>query len=587
MLVPLLLLFTPIVCAAQEMRKDSVVVTGSFEPVPMEEADRAVRALEVAGQSLTAATLVDFLKLDPALDLRQRAPGGVQADLSIRGSTFGQTLVLLDGLRMNDAQSGHHNLDLPVALEMVQRVEVLRGAGSSLYGSDAVGGVINVITEAPKFSEISVRTAVGSFGTNQQRVTLSALAGPLSQRFSISRDFSAGFRENRDYRNLLLSSLTQWRRTRVALGHRDSPFGAEGFYGNFPSWERTRTWFASLSQNINAKTDASFAFRRHTDLFVLYRTRPEVYTNRHAVVSYQGALRRREELSPNMRLYYGAEGWGDSIQSSNLGKHSRARGAAYASFDARALHRFSFSAGLRGETHGSFERVWSPSLAGGVWLSSRLKLRGGVSRAFRVPTYTDLYYHDPANAGSPDLRPESAWSYEGGVDWHSGGRWRADVTVFTRREKDVIDYVRASPRDIWRATNFQRLTFRGLEAAAGFRLKGAQQVDLRYTTLEGSRETLAGVESKYVFNYPVHSAVAAWQWSARGLALRTRVGALSRLRRDPYAVWDVYAARISGRLNPFVQLTNLSATRYEEIPGVAMPGRAAVIGFECVLWRRR
>lgn len=582
----LLFLLSLLVSAgAQEVRKDSIVVTGTFEPVPMEEADRAVAAVDVSGQRLLAATLADFLKLDPALDLRQRAPGGVQADLSIRGATFGQVLVLWDGQRMNDAQSGHHNLDLPIALEMIERVEILRGAGSFLYGSDAVGGVVNLIPEKPRFSEITARTAAGSFGHNQQRLTLSALAGAVSKRLCVSRDFSSGFRENRDYRNLLVSSLTQWRRTKVLLGHRDSPFGAEGFYGNFPSWERTRTWFASLAQGLDRKTDVSFAWRRHTDLFVLYRYRPEVYTNRHAVTSYHGAFRRREEITPNARIFYGAESWGDSIESTNLGHHSRMRGAAYASFDVRTLHRFSFSAGLRGETHGSFQREWSPSLAGGVWLSRHFKIRASASRAFRVPTYTDLYYHDPANVGSPDLRPESAWSYEGGLQWHSGGRWRGDATVFARREKDVIDYVRRSPHDIWRATNFQRLNFRGVEASAGARLGRAQQLDFRYTALHGSRETLAGVQSKYVFNYPSHSAVAAWQWAGRGIALRTRLGVVNRLRRDPYAVWDVYAARARGRFNPFLQLTNLSGTRYEEIPGVPMPGRAVAGGVQCVLWR--
>jgi iron complex outermembrane receptor protein len=581
------LLFLPVCGLAQEIRKDSVVVTGTYEPVPLEEADRAVRTIEVGQQLLTSASLADFLQLDPALDLRQRAPGGVQADLSIRGSTFGQTLVLLDGLRMNDAQSGHHNLDLPVALDMVERLEILRGAGSSLYGSDAVGGVIHVITGRPQFSEVALRTAVGSFGTNQQRWTASALIGSLSQRLAVSRDFSSGFQENRDYRNLLLSSLTHWRRTRVMLGHRDSPFGAQGFYGAYPSWERTKAWYASATQGLDRKTDLSFSFRRHTDLFVLYRYRPEVYTNRHAVESYQGALRRREEFAPNVRVFYGAEGWGDAIQSTNLGRHSRARAAAYAALDVRALRRFSFSAGLRGESHGAFQRVWSPTVAGGAWLSPNWKLRASASRAFRVPTYTELYYHDPANAGSPDLRPENAWSYEGGVEWNSGGRWRADAAFFARREKDVIDYVRRTARDIWRATNFQRLNFRGAEAALSFRLSPVQQLDLRYAALHGSRDFLQGFESKYVFNYPSHSAVAGWQWTGRGVALRTRLGAVNRLRRDPYAVWDLYAARVGGRLNPFLQLTNLGGTRYEEIPGVSMPGRAAVFGVQCILWRSR
>lgn len=583
---PWLLLFV-FAAPAQEPRREVVVVTGAYEPVPLEEADRAIDAFNVKDQRLVSASLADFLRLDPSLDLRQRAPGGVQGDLSIRGATFGQSLILIDGLRVNDAQSGHHNLDVPLPLEMVSRVEVLRGSGSSLYGSDAVGGVVNIIPATPQVSELTVRSAAGNLGVNQQSVTLAIASGGVAQQFSFWRDFSSGFRENRDYRNLLLSSMTHFRRTRLLLAHRDTPFGADGFYGNYPSWERTKTWFASLAQGVGRKTDVSFAFRRHTDLFVLYRSRPEVYTNRHAVESYQGAIRRREEVAPGVRFFYGAEGYGDSIVSTNLGRHSRARAAAYASLDARALRRFSLSAGVRGETYGAFKSEWSPSLAGGVWLNQNIRLRASASRAFRVPTYTDLYYHDPANAGSPDLRPESAWTYEGGFEWNWGGRWRGSGGLFQRREKDGIDYVRRTPHDIWRATNFQRLRFTGVEASFGARLTPRQSVDVRYSALNGQQEALAGFESKYVFNYPAHAAVTRWQWAPRNVMIQTRLGVTSRLRRDPYAVWDLYAARTSGRWNPFLHFTNLTATRYEEIPGVAMPGRTAVFGVQCVVWRSR
>src|SRR5208283_3732517 len=100
--------------------------------------------------SLLLNSMVDLLQLDPSLDLQERAPDGVQTDLSIRGSSFGQTLVLLNGLRVDDAQTGHHDMDIPVPLDSVERIEVLRGSGSAMYGSDASGGVINVITAPPE-----------------------------------------------------------------------------------------------------------------------------------------------------------------------------------------------------------------------------------------------------------------------------------------------------------------------------------------------------------------------------------------------------------------------------------------------------
>ena len=571
-----------------EVRRETVVVTGTYEPLAIEEVDRSVASQPVRGRELVSNSLADFLKLDPSLDLRQRAPNGMQSDLSIRGGGFGQSLILLDGLRLNDAQSGHHNLDIPIPMEAVDRIEVLRGSGSTLYGSDAVGGVVNILSRKPEAGEIRVRGAAGNFGVNQQRVSMAGVHGTLSGSLTFSRDYSSGFQPDRDYRNLSFGSGTHWTSgwgpTDVTLGYSDRPFGADQFYGNYNSWENTKTWFAGIRQGLGEKTEASFAFRRHSDLFVLYRDRPEVFTNHHAAESWQGALRRKETLGENVRLFYGAEGYRDSIESSNLGNHQRGRGAGYASVDVRALRRFSFNLGAREEVYDGGSSQFSPSLSGGVWLGGGLKLRASASRAFRLPSYTDLYYHDPANLGSPDLRPEKAWSYEGGLEWSRGGV-RTGVTVFQRRETDGIDYVRRSPADIWRATNIQRLRFTGVEASAGWRATRGQQVDLSYTGLRGVQNALSDLQSKYAFNYPVHSGVASWNATLpRGFLMRVRVGAMQRLAREAYAVWDTYLAYSQSRLRPFVQFTNLADTRYQEILGVAMPGRAVVGGVEIAVF---
>lgn len=565
-------------------RRETVVVTGAYEPVPLEEADRAVRNLPVEDQPLLAGTLADLLRLEPSLDLRQRAPGAVQADLSIRGGTFGQTLVLLDGFRLNDAQSGHHNMDVPLPLEALSRIEVLKGSGSTLYGSDAVGGVVQFITRRPEASEFRLRAAAGNFGVNQQRASLGMVRGSFSELLTFSRDFSSGFRPNRDYRNLSLASSTHWRSpwgaTALLLAHNDRPFGADRFYGNFNSWERTKTWFAGARQQLGQRTDLSLAFRRHTDLFVLYRDRPEVFTNRHIVEGFQGALRRREPLGGAARVHYGVEGYRDAIASTNLGHHVRGRGAAYAALDVRALRRFSFTVGARQEVYGSGDGAFTPSAGFGAWLSSHWKVRASAARAFRLPSFTDLYYHDPANRGSPDLRPEKAWSYDGGLDWYPRDGLRGELTVFHRRERDGIDYVRRSPTDIWRATNIHRLRFTGVEAAFTTMLKRRQELDLRYTGLKGVRSALPGIQSRYVFNYPVHSGVASLTALGRGIAARLRAGVLQRYARDAYALVDLSLARAAGRLRPFLQLTNLANTAYEEIAGVPMPGRAVVAGLE-------
>jgi len=566
-------------------RHDTDVVTGTYEPLSLEEIDRSVTLLPARVMELVLNSLADLLQLDPSLDLRERAPGGVQTDLSIRGANFEQTLVLLNGQRLNDVQSGHHNMDIPVPLDSVERVEVLRGSGSAMYGSDASGGVVNVITAPPEGLELRLRTAVGNDGANQQHVSLSDTFGNLSEQLSFARDFSSGFMPDRDYRNLQLASsthlITAWGPTDLTLAYMDHPFGAAGFYGSYPSWEDTKTWWAGFQQALGKKTIASFAYRRHSDLFVLFRDDPSIYSNHHADESEQLAVRRTETVATGTNLYYGVEALHESIVSNNLGTHARSRGAAYAAVDFRALRRFSLSLSAREEAYRNFAATFCPTVAGGVWLSAKLKFRASASRAFRVPTYTDLYYNDPVNHGNPYLQPERSWSYEGGLDWNPSGRVRAGLTLFERREHNGIDYYSTSIDGPWQALNIDSLKFTGVESSLRLALTRSQTLDLRYNWLLGVQDTVPIGYTKYAFNYPSDSAVVAWQASLpRGIIARTRLAVLNRRARNPYALWDLYLARSLGKVHPFIRVANITNTAYQEIPGVPMPGREAMIGAE-------
>jgi iron complex outermembrane receptor protein len=567
---------------------ETIVVTGTYEPLSLDEIDRSVTVLPVRNRSNVFNSIADVLRLDPSIDLEARAPDGVQSDLSIRGSGSSQTLVLLNGLRLDDAQSGHHNMDIPVPLDAVSRIEVLRGSGSTMYGSDAIGGAINVITEPPDHTELLLRTAVGNFGINEQQGSLSGVFGKVTEQLTFSRDFSTGFIPDRDYRDLQLAStthlITPWGGTDLTLAYMDHPFGADQFYGNYPSWENTKTWLLAAQQAFGKKTTASFAYRRHSDLFVLIRDEPAVYTNHHHDESYQAAVRRNDDVASNIELHYGVEGLHESIVSNNLGDHSRSRGAAYVALDFRALKRFSLSIAAREEIYRAFSAEFCPTIAGGYWLSPHVKLRASVSRAFRVPNYTELYYQDPANIGNPNLRPERAWNYEGGLDWNPGTHWRGYLTFFERRERDDIDYYRASPNALWQAVNIDALNFSGVESGLRYAISNSQTLDFRYSWLHGTEDSLPLGQTKYAFYYPVHSGVVSWQASLPShFMLRARLGVLDRLAEGAYALVDFDAAYTRGVVHPFIRLSNLSNTSYQEVQSVVMPGRTVIGGLELVL----
>jgi vitamin B12 transporter len=374
--------------------QETVVVVGVPETVTLGESPRAVVVMDTTAHPLAFEAAQDYLRTDPSTYIEQRGAGGGQADIAMRGSSFEQTLVLLNGLRIDDAQTSHHNLDLPVSLDAMRGIQVLHGAGSTLYGSDALGGVVDFLTAEPEATGARLRAGVGSFGENEQSALVGALGRRWSEMLTGARNFSTGFIADRDYRNESASSESRFKSaagvTDLLFAGGDKAFGANQFYGPYDSWERTKGWFASARQELGAKTEAAFGYRRHTDEFVLLRDDPAYYENNHIDSSWQAVVRRNDAFTRDAKLFYGLEANGDAIDSNNLGRHARNQGAGYVSLEARPgssqqAQRWNLSAGLRGEIlSGGAQQVWSPSVALSWMASGRVKLRASAGHGFRV-----------------------------------------------------------------------------------------------------------------------------------------------------------------------------------------------------------
>lgn len=180
-------------------RTDTMVVLGSAAPVPLAESPRSVVVLPLKGLKLAAETPLDFLRQDSSIFLEQRGAGGAQSDIVLRGGSFEQTLVLVNGFRINDSQTSHHNLDLPVPLEAMDSIQILEGAGSTLHGVDALSGVVDFLTAAPEHSSVVVRAAQGSFQSNEESLLAGTTRGRWSGRLAASRNFSEGFTADPGY----------------------------------------------------------------------------------------------------------------------------------------------------------------------------------------------------------------------------------------------------------------------------------------------------------------------------------------------------------------------------------------------------
>ena len=249
-------------------------MTTTAEPLPLAESNRSVEVILPREAPVGTDSVVDLLRTDPSLNLQARAGEGVQADLSIRGTTFEQSLVLVNGLRVDDPETGHLNLDIPVPLDAITRVDVLHGSGSTFYGSDAIGGAVNLLTGAPGAGlSVVARSGAGNYGSLENHLRAAYSAGPFAEQLTGSRDTSDGFIADRNYSSNALASES-WLKTKpgttdILLAASDRPYGANHFYGPYDSWERTKAWLASIQQQLGARTAASFGYRRHSDLFVL------------------------------------------------------------------------------------------------------------------------------------------------------------------------------------------------------------------------------------------------------------------------------------------------------------------------------
>jgi len=575
-----------------------MVVLGSATPVPLAESPRSVEVLPVAPMKLAAESPQDLLRQDSSIFLEQRGAGGGQSDLVLRGGSFEQTLVLLNGFRINDAQTSHHNLDLPLPLEAMDSIQVLQGAGSTLHGVDALSGVVDFLTAAPDHDSLWLRAGEGSYQANEETLSANATRAHWSGRATADRNFSTGFMADRDYRNED-ASAESWYGSRLGVSDllfaaSDRSFGANQFYGDYPSWERTKGWFASARQELGLHTVAAFGYRRHTDEFVLFRDDPAIYENNHLDGSWQASVRHTVKLPAGSLLLMGLESDGDSIHSNNLGLHARNRGAGYVDVDlSPAKARWNLSAGVREEIFSAgAQAVFSPQLAGSLSLLPQLKLRSSGGYGFRIPTYTDLYYSDPSTLGNPNLRPESAWTGDLGVDWIPSTRLSLSATGFYSQQHDTIDYVRSvvfpNPflppsciaANTWCAANLSGLRFAGIESTLTWIPGRLQTIRIAWTALHGAQNALHGLQSEYVFNYPVQNIHASWAAGlGHAVVLTNAVELAQRYQQTVYPVWNATLTRDTGKLRPYIRLENLSNTGYQEITGVNMPPRTILGGF--------
>jgi iron complex outermembrane receptor protein len=454
----------------------------------------------------------------------------------------------------------------------IDRIEVAAGPASAVHGSDALGGVVNVITRAGAHAAASVAAGEHGFAGAQASVSGRLLPagwtvagwGSRSRGFTFDRDFAQG---GAFVRGAPITGLTGDVRPQRRA------FGANGFYGPSPSKEWTdqsllRGTYTALAGEWSV--DVGGTYRRHHDRFRWDINRPGFAENTHQSDAVDATAAARRGFA-STRLVFGAGSGGDWIDSSNLGDRSYARGFGFVETQTALPGGSTVQAGLRFDRYSRFGSAWSPTISASTHVGPRLKLRGSVGHAFRVPTFTELYYTDPAHQATADLVPERGWAIDAGLDW-TEERWMLSATSFARRDRDVIDWVRATPADRWQTTNTRRVRTDGIEVT-GMRRWAAAWLRASYTRLQVRPEQLT-LLSKYVLEYAPHSFTAsATAPLVAGVRAAATVDHRTRVDGQSYELVHVRVSRRIARLDLFADVSNLLDTAYVEVPGVAMPGR--------------
>ncbi|MBP3763190.1 MAG: TonB-dependent receptor [Bacteroidales bacterium] len=575
----------------------------------------------------TVRTLSDLLAMLPGVDLRIRGVGDAQGDLSMRGGTFDQMLLLLNGINLTDAQTGHHTLDIPIDLSMVERVELLSPAQCLARGIVAFCGAVNIVVSDHYRDQLLADISGGSFGTANASLLATKALGRWAVTASAAYHRSDGYRANTDYRHGSFFLQAQRHGDRhdlhLQLGGQLKGFGGAGFYSTaYPDqYEATRTLTASVTDKFRFSgfnVQFSVYGRLHRDRFELFREGyvaevPDWYTgHNHHLGSLAGVQLRAVRPLPVGVLTAGADLRREGILSNVLGQpdtgghrflfidgttpspfdHAAARTTATL-FGSYAFSRGAFSAEAvaLGAASSRFGADYGLAATAGYRLSM-LDFRFAVSRTYRLPTFTDLYYQGPNQRSNPDLAPEASTTAEVSVAGRQlkvgeFGAFDFQVSAYRRAGRDIIDWVRSPEEELWHSMNHTAVDALGLDAAARLRWSRLR-LQCSYSLCHIEQDA-GGLISGSALDYLRHRLSADAQLSVDvmrfklGGAYRSRVGQYVDEAGQVCDYGGVFLLSASAeydlrQLTLYVQGYNLLGTHYRDHGGVPQPGASLLVG---------
>ena len=577
---------------------DEVVVLSSKLDLPFSKNFRTVNIISSEDIKNSPVTNVsDLLQEITGIDVRRRGVGGVQGDLYIRGGGFDQTLLLVDGMKMDDAQTGHHTLNMILPLYLIERVEIIKGPAARIFGQNAFNGAINIVTKDLEGEKGTVHMKLNelSYGSFEQKnISLSTkiTAENIKSLISYSGNRSDGYRHNTDFKRnnyfVKTSFNTNKSPVNIIASFNENKFGANGFYAS-PSateqYEETQASLLGVTTTISSEKlsiTPRLYWRRGQDEYIYIRDNPSVYRNLHKTNKVSA------ELSGSYFSKSGITGFGVdlstvNISSNNLGEHKRTTVNLFADHTFQLFDEKLFiSPGIALSYFSDMSFHSFPGIDLGYNVSSDFKIYSNIGKTYRIPTYTDLYYSDRTTVGNENLNPESATSTELGLKYNSSN-FKFSAALFNRSAKNIIDYVKSSENDLWKAENIGSLTTKGYEFDISYSFKSSydlsniNSISIGYTNIRDNNYVTDINFSKYSLNSLKHHLISKLNLKYIKNINHSIVYKYSeRSDKSNYSVLD---SKIMYKKGLYIYINNILDEIYSETNLVPMPGRSFLVGF--------
>ena len=583
-----------------EIELDQVELISSPR-IEIKNTDNSISILTISREEIqksTATNVSELLQQVAGLDIRRRGAEGMQADLYIRGGSFDQTLLLIDGIKVEDPQTGHHTMNMTLPLEVIEKIEITKGSAGRIYGQNAFTGAINIITKKDIENNISLNLAGGSFNQKRGSLTVQRKLENSDILFNYNRKESEGYRYNTDFKNdefFVKSNFKIKDQNISAIGaFNERKFGANGFYASpaaIDQYEETQASLIGFSTTYK-KNDLilkpKLYWKRNQDMYVYLRQDPSVYRNLH-ISNKVGAELNASTSNSLGNLGLGFDLSRVSLKSNNLGERKRTMLNMFVEQQVMLNNdKIDFTPGLAityfsdvstklNYQNNFFNNLFFyPGMDLGYRLNNNLKLYTNIGFTYRIPTYTDLFYSSPTTLGNENLKLEKALTKEIGLKYLKDD-FNFNFALYQRDASDIIDYVRNNEAEPWQASNIREINTSGFELNLGYKFYlgsfRMQTINIGYSSIDDELLETDFAFSRYALNSLKNQITATYMFEVNENISSTL--AYKNAERSDEEKYTVIDFRTSYKLDKFtlsIILNNILDTEYSETNLVPMPG---------------